>query len=113
MASNVVTVTDIAAEAVSDDMLLLDVREEAEWNAGHAPTAMHMAMTELPARADELPHDQPIAVICRSGARSAQVAAYLLFHGRADVVNVAGGMRAWHKAGRPMASADGSDPWVA
>ncbi|WP_410562579.1 rhodanese-like domain-containing protein [Amycolatopsis sp. cmx-4-61] len=88
----------------TDGLVLLDVREDDEWAAGHAPGAVHIPMGELPARVGELadlPDDQPIHVICRSGGRSARAAAWLNQSGW-DAVNVAGGMGAWQREGRPM-----------
>ena len=49
----------------------------------------------------------PLPVICRSGARSAQVVAYLVAHGT-DAVNVDGGTLAWGAAGKPMAGGNGT-----
>jgi len=55
--------------------LLLDVREDDEWTAGHAPTATHIPMSEFVARKEELGAPEgPVYVICRAGSRSAQVA---------------------------------------
>ena len=62
-------------------------------------------MSEVPARLGEIDLDEPVYVICRSGVRSARVAAWLNENG-GDAVNVAGGTLAWLAAGRPM-EADG------
>jgi rhodanese-related sulfurtransferase len=83
------------------DGVLLDVREDDEWAAGHAPDAVHVPMAELPERLDELPADGTLYVICRSGGRSARAAAYLNANGW-DAVNVSDGMLGWQAAGRPM-----------
>jgi rhodanese-related sulfurtransferase len=94
--------------AVSDlpvDVPLLDVREADEWAAGHAPTARHLPMSELTGRIAEVPDSDPLYVICRSGARSARVVAYLAAQGR-PAVNVDGGMQDWAAQGRPVV-ADG------
>src|ERR1700757_335137 len=53
---------------------LLDVREDDEWAAGHAPEAVHVRLSELSARTGEIPRDREVFVICRSGARSAYAA---------------------------------------
>ena len=84
---------------------LLDVREDDEWAAGHAPDAVHVPMSGLPARLGEVP-EGPLAVVCRVGGRSAQVTAYLVAQGR-DAVNVAGGMLVWEAEGRPLVAATG------
>ena len=89
-----------------DGLVLLDIREDDEWAAGHAPAAVHIPMGELPARVGELenlPDDQPIHVICRSGGRSARATAWLNNSGW-DAVNVAGGMGSWQREGRPIVS---------
>jgi rhodanese-related sulfurtransferase len=102
--------------SVSDvplDAFLLDVREDDEWTAGHAPGALHVPMMEIPARADDVPTDRDIVVVCRVGARSAQVVAYLRQNGFDRVTNLDGGMAEWEAAGRPMVSEDGGAPRVA
>jgi len=81
--------------------LLLDVREPAEWSAGHAPQATLIPMGEVHARRDELPRDTRIVVVCRSGGRSAAITDALRAHGY-DAVNLAGGMCAWSAAGMPV-----------
>ncbi|GGK09055.1 sulfurtransferase [Pilimelia anulata] len=97
----------VAATAVDDTVYLVDVREPDEWAAGHAPAARHLPMMEIPARIDEVPRDRPVAVVCRSGTRSAQVIAYLQGHGYGNLSNLDGGMQAWAGSGRPMVSEDG------
>lgn len=91
--------------------VLLDVREEDEWRAGHAPGAVHVRLDELPARVAELDAGARVAVVCRAGGRSAQAVAWLAGHG-VDAVNVAGGMTKWQAAGRPLVSEDGTQPRV-
>lgn len=104
-------VPEVTAGFVADDAYLLDVREHDEWQAGHAPAAVHIPLDELPARVDQVPHDRDVYVVCRSGTRSAQAAAYLNQGGR-NATNVAGGMHAWTAAGRPMRSDSGDPPAV-
>lgn len=95
-----------------DDAVVIDVREDNEWQAGHAPNAIHIAMGTVPERLDELPDtDETVAVICRSGGRSDRVVQWLVHQGF-DVVNVDGGMRAWAAAGKAMVSEDGTEPSV-
>ncbi|ROR67394.1 rhodanese-like domain-containing protein [Agrococcus jenensis] len=83
-------------------MPIVDVRGQQEWDAGHAVGAIHIPMSEVVARLDEVPDGA--AVICRSGARSGQVVAYLEQQGR-DAANVAGGTLQWAAEGRPMVGA--------
>ncbi|MFC7469408.1 rhodanese-like domain-containing protein [Actinomadura keratinilytica] len=86
---------------MSGEDFLLDVREDDEWNAGHAADALHIPMSAFVERYGELteaaPQDGRVNVVCRSGARSAQVTMYLRQQG-IDAVNVEGGMRAWEIA---------------
>ncbi len=101
-------VPTVDAAGVADDAYLLDVREPDEWAAGHPPGAHHLPMMEIPARADEVPTDRDVVVVCRVGGRSAQVVAYLLQRGFENVYNLDGGMYAWAAAGRPVVGEDGS-----
>ncbi len=91
---------------------LLDVREDDEWAAGHAPDAVHIPVGALSQRAGEIPQDHEVYVICRSGARSAYAANALAGAGWKPV-NVADGMTGWAVAGRPMVSETGAEPFVA
>jgi rhodanese-related sulfurtransferase len=81
--------------------LLLDVREPAEYAAVHAANAQLMPLGEVGMRLKELEayKDKPVAVICRSGRRSAQAVAILQEAGFTQVVNVQGGTNAWEQAG--------------
>ncbi len=102
----------VAVHALPEGVCPLDVREADEWAAGHAPTATHLPMSELTARLDEVPSDRdPLYVICRSGARSARVVAFLAQQGH-PAVNVEGGMQSWAAAGRPMVSDGPARPEV-
>ena len=94
-----------------EDATLLDVREDDEWAAGHAPKAAHIPMGELAGRLDELSSDGSVYVVCRSGGRSARVTAYLNTNGW-DAINVDGGMRSWHAAGRSMVCDHPGEPEV-
>ncbi len=107
---------DTLPEVMSADLpagaFLLDVREDDEWVAGHAPGAVHVRLRELAAHVDELPGDREVYVICRSGNRSAYAAQALAGAGL-NAVNVADGMIGWAVAGRPMISENGAEPYVA
>ncbi|MDP9417165.1 MAG: rhodanese-like domain-containing protein, partial [Actinomycetota bacterium] len=97
---------------VPADAWLLDVREPGEWAAGHVDGAHHVPMSELPARAGEVPGDREVVVVCRVGGRSAAVTAWLRAQGR-RAVNLDGGLDAWAAAGRPLVSDGPGDPFVA
>jgi rhodanese-related sulfurtransferase len=86
--------------------VLLDVREDDEWEAGHSASAQHIRLSEVASRADELPENTTILAICRAGGRSQQAAEFLRAQG-IDAMNVAGGMRAWDAAGLDVVAASG------
>jgi len=103
---------EVLSTDLPDGAFLLDVREDDEWAAGHAPDAVHVRLGDLGPRAGELPRDREVYVICRSGARSAY-AAQALAGGGWTAVNVSDGMTGWAVAGRPMVSETGAEPFVA
>jgi rhodanese-related sulfurtransferase len=103
---------DLRAASVPGDAWLLDVREDDEWAAGHAPGARHIPLGQLSVRSAELPQDEVIYVICRSGVRSGQAARALSGAGW-QAVNCAGGMQDWAASGRPMVTDSGAEPYVA
>ncbi|MDQ2758021.1 MAG: rhodanese-like domain-containing protein [Actinomycetota bacterium] len=95
-----------------DDALVLDVREQDEWDEGHAPQAVHIPLSQLVERLGELPHvDGTLPVTCKAGGRSAQAVTWLAQQGY-DVANVDGGMMAWAAASKPMVADGGSAPRV-
>ncbi|WP_079140757.1 MBL fold metallo-hydrolase [Streptomyces sp. LUP47B] len=89
-----------AHERTEAEAVLLDVREHAEWAAGHAPGAVHAPLSELVCggRLPRAAEDRPVVTICRSGKRSREAAGLLAARG-VDAVDVLGGMRAWVEAG--------------
>ena len=90
------------------EAVLLDVREKAEWQAGHAPTAVHLPLGSLLAGAvlPKAAQGRPVVAICRGGNRSRQAAKALAARG-VDVVDVSGGMGAWQRAGLPVVDGRG------
>jgi len=95
-----------------DDAVMVDVREQDEWDLGHAPNAVHIPLGDLPARVGELPDvDGTLPIMCRSGNRSGRAVQWLIAQGY-DVVNAEGGMLAWHSAGKQMTSETGAEPTV-
>ena len=95
-----------AHDLLSQGAILLDVREDAEWQAGHAPRAKHIPLGRLAARLRDVPSNRTVVTVCRSGARSARAAALLAREGR-EAVNLTGGMRAWARAGLPVVASGG------
>lgn len=100
-------VPSVPATDVPSDAYLIDVREDDEWAAGHAPNAVHLPMMTIPSRLDEVPTEGDVVVVCRVGSRSGQVVAFLTARGWDNVRNLDGGMTDWAAAGRPMVSEDG------
>ena len=94
-----------------DDLFLLDVREIEEWQAGHVTGSMHIPMGELGARQAELPADQTILCICRSGRRSAMVTSALREAGYA-AENLEGGLLAWRSAKLSLTTESGDEGTV-
>lgn len=88
--------------------LLVDVRSVAEWNAGHAPAAMHIPLDTIAQRAARLPAGTPIVTVCKSGVRSASAARILAAKGF-PVSSVRGGMSAWQHAGGRVVDKNGRE----
>ncbi|MGC5617525.1 rhodanese-like domain-containing protein [Georgenia sp. Z1491] len=109
-APSTITIADLPGQTIPEGYTLLDVREDDEWEAGHAPGAVHIPLGELTERADEL-GDDDILVICRTGGRSARAAQWLNQSGY-DAWNVDGGMTGWAAAGREIVASDGSVPEI-
>ena len=82
-----------------DDVFLLDVREQWEYDEGHIPGVTLLPMGEVPARLSEIPTDKEVIVTCRSGNRSGQITDYLRQNGFDNVHNMSGGIVAWEDAG--------------
>ena len=95
-----------------DEAVMVDVREQDEWDLGHAPNAVHIPLGDLSARVGELPEvEGTLPIMCRSGNRSGRAVQWLLAQGF-DVVNAEGGMLAWQAAGKQMTSETGEEPTV-
>lgn len=89
------TVDEVRAMLDAGEIRVLDVRQPAEWAAGHVEAATFITGAALPDRLDDVPEGGPLAVMCGSGYRSSAAASLLAHHGRKDLVNVLGGMSAW------------------
>ncbi|MGW0563492.1 rhodanese-like domain-containing protein [Streptomyces sp. NPDC003016] len=112
---NFAPLPSIDVASVPADGLVLDVRENDEWAAGHVEGALHIPMSDFVSRFGELTEaaqdGRRVHVMCRVGGRSAQVTQYLVQQG-VDAVNIDGGMLAWDGAGRPMVTDNGSPAFV-
>jgi hydroxyacylglutathione hydrolase len=82
--------------------VVLDVRGQSEWEAGHVPGALHVPLGYLRDRLDEVPQGRPIIVHCKGGGRSAIAASLLRQAGFRDVVNLAGGIDRWQAEGHAV-----------
>jgi hydroxyacylglutathione hydrolase len=86
-----------------DGIQLLDVREQAEWDAGHVPDSIHRPYHDIGELPGQLDRDRPIAAICSSGQRAAVAASLLKRLGADDVIHVAeGGVPRWEREGWPV-----------
>jgi rhodanese-related sulfurtransferase len=83
--------------AAEDAPLLLDVREPWELRLAAVTGVLNIPMAQIPDRLDELVQDRKIVVMCHTGARSYQVAAFLNQNGFGSVMNLAGGIAAWSR----------------
>jgi rhodanese-related sulfurtransferase len=91
-----------ATRLINDsNAIVLDVREPAEFAAGHMPNARNIPLGELDKRVGDLPQGKPVLVCCASGARSGKAISLLRKGGR-EAFNLAGGMAAWRQAGLPV-----------
>ncbi|HEY0277255.1 MAG TPA: rhodanese-like domain-containing protein, partial [Solirubrobacterales bacterium] len=84
--------------------VILDVREESEYEAEHIPGSLHIPYGGLAGRVEEIPRDRPVAAICRGGKRSGLAASILRREGFAEVIHVGKGVGAWRAAGNPVES---------
>ena len=98
---DVVTLAHLHAEGA----VIIDVREPDEYREAHVAGAVLIPLGEITERIEEIPDDQPVFVICRSGARSGRAAEWLIGQGL-DATNVAGGTLAWIDAGQPVLTGD-------
>ncbi|WP_413452729.1 rhodanese-like domain-containing protein [Georgenia phoenicis] len=87
-----------AVELVREGAALVDVRENHEWKAGHAPQAIHVPLGRIDSAPRRLSADSPVLVVCASGMRSRSGAKKLRAAGF-DAASVSGGMAAWEQAG--------------
>jgi rhodanese-related sulfurtransferase len=102
---------DGVPDPVPAHLVVLDVREDDEWEAGHVEGSVHIPLRQLGVRFAEVPTTGQTLVVCRVGSRSAQATAYLVQQG-VDAVNLAGGLAAWAAARRPLVTATGQPPRV-
>ncbi len=101
-----ITVHELRRKVEAGEVNLLDVRQPAEWAAGHVEGATFITGGALPGRIQEVPDGKPVAVTCGSGYRSSVSSSLLARSRNLEVLNVLGGMSAWKAAGYPTTKED-------
>lgn len=92
----------LAAWLANGSVLLVDVREQGEWDADHLSAARLLPLSSFdPSQVPAADDGQKTVIMCRSGRRSADVTRLLKMFGRQDVFNLEGGILAWRDAGLP------------
>ncbi|HWG91550.1 MAG TPA: rhodanese-like domain-containing protein [Candidatus Thermoplasmatota archaeon] len=100
---NVPEVAPEEAKALAEKgALMVDVREQDEWDEVRIPGAVHVPLMTLPSRLAELPKDRPLVMQCHLGGRSLQAAVFLQRNGFTDVRNLSGGIARWEDEGLPV-----------
>jgi glyoxylase-like metal-dependent hydrolase (beta-lactamase superfamily II)/rhodanese-related sulfurtransferase len=93
----------LADLAAAEDVQILDVREQSEWDEGHIPGSVFTPWHDLEGIPDGLDPSRPIAVVCASGQRAAVAASLVKRHGAQKVVHVIeGGVPLWERLGHPI-----------
>jgi rhodanese-related sulfurtransferase len=82
--------------------VVVDVRDPADFNAGHIPNAKHIPLADIEKRASELKLDKPIIFVCQTGTKAGKAASTLRKTGRENVFVLDAGLRAWKEAGLPI-----------
>ena len=94
----------LAQLAASNAPLIVDVRSEKEWQAGHIAGSLNIPLTHLRERLAEVPAERPIVVHCEGGYRSAIGCSLLKSAGRTNVSDLVGGIKAWTASKLPTES---------
>ncbi|MGI8843441.1 MAG: rhodanese-like domain-containing protein, partial [Gemmatimonadaceae bacterium] len=106
-------VAEVAAELTEQRTMVIDVRGNTEWKAGHIAGARHIPLGSLAERVRDVPRAMPIIVHCESGGRSAIAASVLEASGFTSVRNMTGGFAAWAAAGQPVERGETLSPRAA
>ena len=97
--ADTIDVATVASVKDREDVVVLDVREQWEYDEGHIPGVTLIPMGEVANRLSEIPTDKSVIVTCRSGNRSGQITDFLRQQGFDNVHNMDGGILAWEAAG--------------
>jgi rhodanese-related sulfurtransferase len=100
------TPTQVKDGVEEGELVLIDVREPYEWDAGHIPGATHIELERLASRAEEIPTDRRVVFQCRLGVRSAMAMQAFRASGW-DAYHMAGGIQEWVDEGLPIEPDDG------
>jgi rhodanese-related sulfurtransferase len=84
------------------EVMVIDVREQWEYEEGHIPSAELIPMMEVENRLFEIPKDKHVIITCRSGSRSSQIAEFLKTKAYDKIHQMNGGFLAWKEAGLPV-----------
>lgn len=101
---NNVLPAQVVEQVQNGEVILIDVRNQSEWDEGHIPGAKHIMLGYLAERAAEIPAGKPVVVQCETGGRSAIGASILQANGFLDAANLMGGIRDWQLADLPTIS---------
>jgi hydroxyacylglutathione hydrolase len=96
------TPDELAVRLGHPDVAVVDVRNAAEYEAGHLPGVPNLPLGRLEERAGDIPRDRPVVLHCQGGTRSVIAASLLAARGYRDLVNLTGGYGAWAAAGHPV-----------
>ena len=94
------------ANFIQQGARVVDVRETDEYQSGHVPGAIHVALSSVLEQVSEFQFDVPVYIVCRSGGRSMQACDFLHEAGITNVVNVAGGTLGWIANGNNVVMGD-------
>ena len=100
------TPAQVSEALQTDDIVLVDVREPYEWEAGRITGAQHIELERLAGRAEEVPTDRPVVFQCRLGVRSAMAMQAFRASGW-DAYHMGGGIQRWVDEGLPLEPEDG------
>lgn len=82
--------------------LVIDIRGNGEFNAGHLPNSKNIPLADIEKRIDEIPAGKKVLVVCENGQTSGKASAMLKKAGREEVFGLGGGVSAWRQAGLPI-----------
>ena len=92
---NQISAGELAHAMPSNGLVVIDVRNDNEWNDGHIPLAIHIPLGHLEERVAEVPNDKTVVLQCQGGGRSSIAASLMQKLGRKNVANLTGGYKGW------------------